>query len=64
MDSKKKILVIDDDPQIVREVQSHLENLGYEVATAQDGLSGLKLARSIFPDLVVLDITFPVSTTF
>ena len=63
MASKTKILVVDDDPQIVREVKSHLENLGYEVATAEDGLSGLKLAQSILPDLIVLDITFPVSTS-
>ena len=63
MVSKIKILVIDDDPQIVQEVKSYLENLGYEVAAAQDGISGLKLAQSILPDLIVLDITFPVSTT-
>ncbi len=63
MATKKKILIVDDDPQILREVQSYLENLGYEVATAEDGLSGLKLAQSILPDLLVLDITFPISTT-
>ncbi len=62
MASKKKILIVDDDPQIVRDIQSHLENLGYEVATARDGLSGLELARSILPDLIILDITFPIST--
>lgn len=62
MTSKKKILIVDDDPQIVQDIQSHLENLGFDVATAKDGLYGLKLAQSILPDLIVLDITFPVST--
>ena len=56
--SKTKILVVDDDRQLLREVRSHLEKLGYEVATAEDGLSALKLAQSMSPDLVVLDINF------
>ena len=59
--SKTKILVVDDDRQILREVRPHLEKLGYEVATAEDGLSALKLVQSMSPDLVVLDINFPDS---
>jgi DNA-binding response OmpR family regulator len=55
-DSKRKILVVDDDPKLLREVQSHLGALGYEVATAADGLAALKRAKSMLPDLVVLDI--------
>jgi DNA-binding response OmpR family regulator len=62
-DSKSKILLVDDDPQLLREVQAHLEALGYEVATAADGLAALKLAKSMLPDLVVLDINFPDSKT-
>jgi len=58
-DAKSKILLVDDDAQLLREVQPHLEALGYEVATASDGLAALKLAKSMFPDLVVLDINFP-----
>lgn len=57
--SKTKILVVDDDRQVLREVRAHLERLGYEVTTAEDGLSALKLAQSTAPDLVVLDINFP-----
>lgn len=56
--AKSKILIVDDDRQLLREVSSYLENLGYEVATAEDGLAALKRAQSIFPDLVVLDINF------
>ena len=57
--SKTKILIVDDDQQVQREVRSHLENLGYEVATAEDGISALSLAQSMCPDLVILDINFP-----
>jgi DNA-binding response OmpR family regulator len=59
--SKTKILVVDDDRQLLRKVRAHLEKLGHEVATAEDGLSALKLAQSAAPDLVVLDINFPDS---
>jgi two-component system alkaline phosphatase synthesis response regulator PhoP len=56
---KKGILVVDDDVKLLREVQVHLERLGYEVATAADGRSALELAKSKALDLVVLDINFP-----
>ena len=59
--SKTKILVVDDDRQLLQKVRSHLEKLGYQVTTAEDGLSALKLAQSMSPDLVVLDINFPDS---
>lgn len=62
MNSKEKILIVDDDLQIVQELQSHLESQGYEVASAKDGLSGLELSRSMLPDMIVLDIAFPVSS--
>jgi DNA-binding response OmpR family regulator len=62
-DSKRKILLVDDDAQLLRGVQAHLESLGYEVATAADGPAALKLAGSMLPDLVVLDINFPDSKT-
>jgi DNA-binding response OmpR family regulator len=60
-DEKNKVLLVDDDAQLLREVQAHLEALGYEVATASDGLAALKLAKSMFPDLVILDINLPNS---
>jgi len=63
MTSKTKILVVDADTRLVHEVRSHLEKLGYEVITAQDGIAGLRLAQSMSPDLVVLDINFPNSRT-
>ena len=63
MTSKTKILVVDDDTRLVHEVRSHLEKLGYEVIAAEDGIAGLRLAQSILPDLIVLDINFPDSGT-
>lgn len=62
MVTKTRILIVDDDSKIVQDIKVHLESLGYETATATDGESGLKLAQTTNPDLVVLDITFPVST--
>jgi two-component system alkaline phosphatase synthesis response regulator PhoP len=54
-----KILVIDDEPSIVNLVTAYLRPEGYEVYTASDGPSGLKVARAFKPDLVVLDIMLP-----
>ena len=54
-----KILVIDDEPSIVRLVSAYLEPEGYEVHTAADGPSGLKAARAFKPDVVILDIMLP-----
>ena len=56
---KTKILVIDDEPGILKLVTSYLENEGYQVYTALDGPSGLKAARAYQPDLIVLDIMLP-----
>ena len=58
-DSKTKILLVDDDANLLAEVKSHLEKLGYEVVTAADGRAALAAARSMELDLVVLDINFP-----
>ncbi len=58
---KIKILVIDDDQQLLREVRVHLEKLGYEVSTGEDGFTALKLTQTLSPDLIVLDINFPDS---
>lgn len=54
-----KILVIDDEPSIVKLVTAYLRPEGYEIHTASDGIAGLKAARFYKPDLVVLDIMLP-----
>lgn len=57
--SKAKILVIDDEPAILKVVTAYLKSEGYEYYTAADGHSGLKAARAYRPDLVILDIMLP-----
>lgn len=54
-----RILVVDDDKQIVRLIQSYLERAGYQVLTAFDGESALHTIRRERPDLVVLDLMLP-----
>ena len=55
----KKILVIEDDPDIVEICRDYLKAAGYEVITATDGVKGLTAARREKPDLVVLDLNLP-----
>ena len=57
--SAPKILIIDDEQSIIDLVSAYLRPEGYEVHTATDGPAGLKAARSIKPDLIVLDIMLP-----
>lgn len=57
--SKKRILVIDDDPAIVRAITINLHSVGYETITALDGADGLRKVVAEKPDLVILDIMMP-----
>ncbi len=56
---KNNILIIDDDKDIVQTIKGNLELDGYEVLTAFDGSTGLHIARSNKPDLVILDLNLP-----
>jgi DNA-binding response OmpR family regulator len=53
------ILVVDDEPQIVRLVRAYLEEAGFRVVTASNGQEALYVARDEKPDLVVLDVLMP-----
>jgi two-component system, OmpR family, alkaline phosphatase synthesis response regulator PhoP len=55
----QRILVVDDDKQIVRLIQSYLEQAGYRVLTAANGETALHTVRRERPDLVVLDLMLP-----
>lgn len=57
--SAPKILVVEDEASISNLVVSYLRKEGYEVFAAVDGPTGLKAARSLKPDLIVLDIMLP-----
>jgi len=54
-----KILVVDDEIQLIELVQIRLEADGYEVITANDGEEGLEKAKSEKPDLILLDVMMP-----
>ncbi|MCG8928364.1 MULTISPECIES: response regulator [Lentzea] len=54
-----KVLVVDDEPQIVRALRINLSARGYEVLTAPDGATALRLAADGKPDVVVLDLGLP-----
>jgi DNA-binding response OmpR family regulator len=59
MGKKKRILVIDDDPDIVTFLSTLLEDNGYEAIVARDGVEGLTKTQAERPDVVLLDITMP-----
>jgi len=54
-----RILVVDDDKDIVQTIKGNLELDGYEVLTAFNGKFGLQIAKSSRPDLVILDLNLP-----
>ena len=57
--NKKKILVVDDEPQLAGFVKMRLEANNFEVAVASDGRDGLKKGSENKPDLIILDILMP-----
>lgn len=59
MDKKGKIIVIDDDPDIVEATKIILESSDYEVISADDGDTGMEMIKSERPDLIILDIMMP-----
>ena len=56
----KKILVVDDDPNIVELLQLRLEANGYEVLTASNGIAAFAEVKERRPDLIVLDAAMPI----
>lgn len=60
MKTKKfKILLVDDEPDIVEIISYSLKNANYDVYSASNGLEAIKLAKSIKPDLIILDVMMP-----
>ncbi len=56
---EKKILIIDDEPDVLKTSVLFLEAAGFKVITASDGMEGLRKARTESPDLIVTDIMLP-----
>jgi two-component system alkaline phosphatase synthesis response regulator PhoP len=59
MSEKKRVLVVDDEPDFASIVQANLEKEGFEVEVAYDGVEGLEKVRSNPPDVIVLDVMMP-----
>lgn len=59
LDNKRKILVVDDEPQITRVLKTTLSAQGYAIRTASDGRQGLQEVKSWSPDLVITDLRMP-----
>ena len=57
--AKKKILLVDDEPSVLKILTRRLETNHYEVITATDGLEGLDRAMADKPDLIISDIMMP-----
>jgi DNA-binding response OmpR family regulator len=55
----QKILVVDDDPDILDALSMILESQGYQVVTARDGVEGLANLKADKPDLMILDLLMP-----
>jgi DNA-binding response OmpR family regulator len=55
----KRILVVDDEPNILMSIQYILDMEGYEVHSARDGEEALDVAERVRPDLILLDVSMP-----
>ena len=58
----KKILIADDEPDILEIISYNLENEGYEITTAKNGNEAIEKAKLIHPDLIILDVMMPYKT--
>ncbi len=56
---KQKILIVDDEPDIIELIEYNLKKEGYQVFTASNGLEAIQVAKKSLPDLIVLDIMMP-----
>jgi len=59
---KPRVLVIEDDPDLVESIRITLEANNYEVYSAENGTEGLRLVKEIHPDLIVLDVMMDTLT--
>ena len=59
MDEKKRVLIVDDEKNIVNILKFNLQKEGYDTLEAYDGEAGLQLALQENPDLILLDVMLP-----
>ncbi len=61
---KQRVLIADDEPNIVVSLEFLMEHSGYEIRTVSNGNDALRVAREFRPDLLVLDIMLPLKNGF
>ncbi len=59
MSAKQKILIVDDEPDILELIEYNLKKENYQVFTANNGEEGVSTAKKVLPDLIILDIMMP-----
>ena len=66
LNSAKKltILIVDDEPILVKGISDFLQAKGFSVSQAQDGEEGIRLAQSVKPDLILMDVMMPKMNGF
>ncbi len=64
MEQKKKILIVDDERDIIKALTIRLRGAGYEIVTAFDGAQGIFMAHKEQPDLIILDVRMPAGDGF
>lgn len=57
--TKQKILIVDDEPDILELIEYNLQKEGYQVSLANNGHEGITMAKKVLPDLIILDIMMP-----
>lgn len=57
--AKQKILIVDDEPDILELVEYNLKKEGYQVFSASNGQEGITMAKKVHPDLIILDVMMP-----
>ena len=62
--AKKRVLLVDDDPEIIDAIRYALESKGFQIFIARDGNQGLAMAEREDPDLVILDMMMPKRSGF
>jgi DNA-binding response OmpR family regulator len=62
--ARKRVLLVDDDPEIIDTIRYALESKGYQIFIARDGNQGLAMAEREDPDLVILDMMMPKRSGF
>ena len=62
--SAKKILIVDDEPEILNILKARLKTFGFEICTAREGSEAVEKVKTEKPDLIIMDVLMPHMTGF